>query len=45
MTVQKLIEKLQQIEDKTKNVCFMSVDDCFHIYSVEEDIQKVYLKE
>lgn len=45
MTVQKLIEQLQQIEDKTKYVCFMSENDCFHIYSIEEDIQKVYLKE
>lgn len=45
MNVQELIEKLQQIEDKTKEVCCISWNDCFYVYKVEEDIHDVFLKE
>lgn len=45
MTVQELIEKLQQIEDKKKTVCCISETDCFYVYSVKEEMHDVFLEE
>lgn len=45
MTVQELIDQLQQIKDKKKEVCCISVNDDFYIQSVKEDIAAVYLEE
>lgn len=45
MTVQELIDRLQQIEDKTKSVCCILGADIFYVFSVDEHMNYVFLKE